>query len=147
LCDCEECSKLTERKTIFFEAINGKPCELDCKETIVSHEKRALESTVKKLLQIYESLIVKRFCSVDFDKEINSSLHAVLREPRDGELPEAVVKSHVSKIYEKLKLLAEQKSSRESVTEKVKFELTQTYHQYPDFLKKFSEPIEGKLFV
>jgi ribosome biogenesis GTPase A len=137
LCSCQKCAELVLKTSEFYDVIKGKPFEHECRETIQRYQKSVHDWTHKKLLQIFDAIIVKRGCSIEFERELNSRLHEILDKRSDMRFTDDEIKHNANEIYKKLEKLAEEKSNRVSVRETIEKELPQTYIHVQNFAAAF----------
>jgi len=129
---CEQCSAACERETALYEYVQHRPYETETKSTIDDFVKLVRRSTVRKLSQSFDGMVMKRGCYVEFDNIITDHLKLHLSSGVAGNFTSQKKKRIIDEIFEELSKTASAKDNDTPVKEKIRAAILRDYRHMPD---------------
>lgn len=121
--------------------VEGKASEMETQKTVDNHKQVVFDFRVRNLMQMFDSLVVKTGCCVEFENILTCELQKVLKDNPEGNFTESEIEEISRSIYDKMKQHAQEMSTDPALRIEFIKELSETYRRYPDFIHCFDESI------
>ena len=140
---CKECKAACEKQESLYEYVQDGPYEMETKSTIANFTEVARKSTIRKLSQSFDAIVMQQGCCVKFDNIITDHLKKHLSESAAGRFSDERRKVIIDKIFEELRKIARVEDCDMSVREKISDAILYEYPQKADMLDRFNGEVRG----
>ena len=135
---CQACKDACEREKSLHEYVQGQPYEIETQTTIAKFTEIVRQSTIRKLSQSFDAMVVQQGCCVEFDNIITACLKRHLSKGGAGGFSESNRRDITNEIFGELSKIARDKDHDTPVREKIVLSISDEYRQTHDMLQQFN---------
>jgi len=138
---CPECKDACGRQKKLYKYVKDQPCEIETQQTIANFIVVVQESTIRKLSQSFDAMVVQQGCCVEFDNIITRHLKDHLSHGVAGEFSESKREDIIHEIFAELERTARNQDRDVPVRAKIADAIKSDYRQVPDMMDRFNNSV------
>jgi len=138
---CQACQDAGERQKSLYEYVQGQPYENETQTTMSNFIEVVRQSTIRKLSQSFDAMVVQKGCCVEFDNIITDHLKRHLSTLDAGSFTEHKCKEITAEIFAELSRTARDKDHDVPVRERIIEAILSEYRQAHDMVHQFNTDI------